>query len=331
MPLLIARGAQKLRRLPSLELLEAFLAVTEHGHVGRAGRALGLSQPAMSARLARLEEDLGTRLFTRIGRALAPTPEARALAPRLRAVLGDLVVALGEGAQPKPEITLRLGTLPTFSSHLFPSLLAARAAGRVVVHHALTAALVDDLRRGTLDLIVGAGPPPRDPRLVVARLGEIVPVAVCANHGPSLPRRISANALRTRRLAMVPRADEPFFDGVRRWIDTERLAPRIVLTVPHLQSLIAVAAASDVVTIVPSYMVAGDARVRARPVDGLDLRVAVWTARKERDPREEVAALTALLEKVGPALDRAARPVGRRTGQTTDGTARHARARRVAR
>jgi DNA-binding transcriptional LysR family regulator len=306
-PLLFVRGAQKARRLPSIDLIEAFLAVIEQRNVGRAGRVLGLSQPAMSARIARFEAELGTPLFSRQGRTIAPTGEAKALAPRLRAALSELAAALGVDPKEDADVMLRLGTLPTFSSHLLTPLLAAPAGQKLTLHHALTNALVEDLRRGALDVIVGAGRAPRDARLAIEQLGTIVPAAIAATTAPSLPRVVSAADLKSRRLAMVPRADEPFFDGVRQWIDDERLAPRVALSIPHLQSLIAVAIASDLITIVPSYMVAGDDRVRVGRVHGLNLRIPVWSARNQADRREEVLALVGRLRKARPILARAAR------------------------
>ena len=48
--------------------LHAFLAVTEHGSFSAAAEALFLTQPAISKRIALLEDQLGARLFDRIGR-----------------------------------------------------------------------------------------------------------------------------------------------------------------------------------------------------------------------------------------------------------------------
>jgi DNA-binding transcriptional LysR family regulator len=59
--------------------LEALRAVIELRSVTRAAAALGVSQPAVSSLLARLERRVGFRLFTRVGRALHPTAEANVL------------------------------------------------------------------------------------------------------------------------------------------------------------------------------------------------------------------------------------------------------------
>ncbi|MFC8721864.1 LysR family transcriptional regulator [Kitasatospora sp. NPDC057198] len=62
-----------------LNLLPALRALLEERNVTRAGRRLGLSQPAMSAALARLRKHFGDELLTRSGNSYAPTPLGTAL------------------------------------------------------------------------------------------------------------------------------------------------------------------------------------------------------------------------------------------------------------
>lgn len=59
-----------------LRQIELFTAIIEHGSLTAAARALGVTQPAVSAGLARLERAVGFSLFRRDGRQVVPTPEA---------------------------------------------------------------------------------------------------------------------------------------------------------------------------------------------------------------------------------------------------------------
>jgi len=70
--------------LNGLRILDALL---QHGSVTRAGQALGMSQPAVSAALARLRRELGDPLFARTGRGVRPTPRALELAVPVSRVL----------------------------------------------------------------------------------------------------------------------------------------------------------------------------------------------------------------------------------------------------
>jgi DNA-binding transcriptional LysR family regulator len=73
-----------------IRLLEAFRAVIETGSVTHAAAALGVTQPAVSAQLARLETLLGFALFERSGNRLRPTPEAIAFRAEVDRTLGRI-------------------------------------------------------------------------------------------------------------------------------------------------------------------------------------------------------------------------------------------------
>jgi DNA-binding transcriptional LysR family regulator len=77
-----------------LNLLVVFDAVMREGGVTRAGRGLGLSQPAMSHALARLRHMLKDDLFVRTPKGMVPTPRAQQLAAPIRASLDGLQHAL---------------------------------------------------------------------------------------------------------------------------------------------------------------------------------------------------------------------------------------------
>lgn len=70
--------------------LQAFLAVAETSSFSRAAERIYLTQPAISKRIAALEQTLGTALFDRIGRTVQLTEAGRALLERSRAILNDL-------------------------------------------------------------------------------------------------------------------------------------------------------------------------------------------------------------------------------------------------
>jgi DNA-binding transcriptional LysR family regulator len=67
--------------------LTAFVTVARSGSFSRAAGQLYLTQPAVSKRVAALEEELGIRLLDRIGRRVTLTGAGRELLPRAEAVL----------------------------------------------------------------------------------------------------------------------------------------------------------------------------------------------------------------------------------------------------
>jgi DNA-binding transcriptional LysR family regulator len=78
--------------------LRAFVAVAERGSVSEAARRLHMSQPGLSRQLQELQQQLGLRLFDRVGRRLVLTAEGEQLLGGCRNVLGQ-VSSLGEQAQ----------------------------------------------------------------------------------------------------------------------------------------------------------------------------------------------------------------------------------------
>src|SRR5688572_24164958 len=73
--------------------IEYFAVVAEHGNLGRAAEALGLSHPALSKSLRRLESAVEAKLVTRTPKGVEVTAEGAALLARargLRLALQDL-------------------------------------------------------------------------------------------------------------------------------------------------------------------------------------------------------------------------------------------------
>ncbi|MDM0118107.1 LysR family transcriptional regulator, partial [Variovorax sp. J22R133] len=100
-----------------LDDIDYFLAVAQHGQVRRAAAALGLSQPALTKGLQRLEKELGFPLFERGARGMTLTPVAEQFRQRtqtLRASLGDAIKEAADlhlGAMG----TLRVGVSPLYA------------------------------------------------------------------------------------------------------------------------------------------------------------------------------------------------------------------------
>src|SRR2546428_3866119 len=77
-----------------LNLLVVFEAVMQDGSVTRAGKRLGMSQPALSHALNRLRYLVKDQLFIRTPKGMVPTPRAEQLALPLRHALAEMQRAL---------------------------------------------------------------------------------------------------------------------------------------------------------------------------------------------------------------------------------------------
>ncbi len=116
--------------------LHAFLQVAEAGSFSQAAQALHLTQPAVSKRVALLEEQLDSRLFDRIGRSITLTEAGQALLPHVRTVLLALDAAEQSVRDLSGDVTgeLLLATSHHIGLHRLPPLLSYFSSAFSQVH-----------------------------------------------------------------------------------------------------------------------------------------------------------------------------------------------------
>ncbi|MBT3436173.1 MAG: LysR family transcriptional regulator [Oceanospirillaceae bacterium] len=102
--------------------LKAFLVVAEHKSFSRAAEQLYLTQPAVSKRIVKLEEQLNTRLFDRIGRTVSLTVAGQHLLPKAKAILQAMDDTAGELTNLSGRVggQLRIATSHHISLHRLP-------------------------------------------------------------------------------------------------------------------------------------------------------------------------------------------------------------------
>ncbi len=137
--------------------LRTFAAVARAGHLTRAAERLFISQPAVSAHIKALEEDLGVALFTRSAKGMALTREGQDLLPRAEAILAQ-AEELRQAArilsqEVRGELRLALHTDPQFLRilPLLDLLRATHPALELHLHQNMSRAITEDVRAGRLD------------------------------------------------------------------------------------------------------------------------------------------------------------------------------------
>lgn len=147
-----------------LGLLLALDALLEARNVTHAAARLGISQPALSARLARLREVFDDPLFVpaAAGRGVVPTPRAAALQDELADVLTRLRRLMEGPAAFDPGRTRRTFTVAIYENPaaiLLPGLIArvmAAAPGARMAFVVPGRDIAERLERGTVDVLVSA-------------------------------------------------------------------------------------------------------------------------------------------------------------------------------
>lgn len=241
-----------------LNLLTALDALLSEGSVARAAERLGLSESAMSRTLARLREATGDPLLVRAGRAMVPTPRAQVLRERVK----DLVQQARDVLQPG-DAALDLRALRrTFSVRAndgfieaFAHLLVARA-GRDAPGVRLRFAPKPDkdvrpLREGLIDLDVGvlgeSGPEVR----IQALYRDHFIGAVRPDHPLLAGGEITAEAYAACDHVVTSRSGKmsgPVDDALARI----GLARNVAVVVPSFRTALTVAAATELVALIPA-------------------------------------------------------------------------------
>lgn len=148
----------------NLRDLRYLIALADLRHFGRAAEACHVSQPTLSIRIMKLEEELGVALVERAPRHVMLTPVGADIAERARRVLAE-VEQMREMARrtTDPEAgSVRLGMFPTLGPYLLPHVVPDIRARfprlELLLIEEKTAVLLSMLRAGQLDAAVLALP-----------------------------------------------------------------------------------------------------------------------------------------------------------------------------
>jgi LysR family hydrogen peroxide-inducible transcriptional activator len=148
----------------TIRQMRYFEALAATGHFGKAASLVNVSQPALSAQIAEMENILEVKLVERSRSGAFLTPEGQDLLPDIRAILEniDRLQARVKAAQGPLRGRLRLGIIPTVAPYLVPELIPEVRRHypelNIELKESLTANCLDDLRHGKLDCAIVALP-----------------------------------------------------------------------------------------------------------------------------------------------------------------------------
>lgn len=170
--------------------LQAFMAVADNRSFSLAADRLFLTQPAVSKRIAQLEQQLGARLFDRVGRRIRLTEAGRALLPRARQVLLELEDMGRTISNLTGQVggTLRIGTSHHIGLHRLPPILRRFSKEypevKLDIHFIDSEAAWEAVLHGELEMGVVTLPPQPDTRLSSQVVWNDPLVFMCAPEHP---------------------------------------------------------------------------------------------------------------------------------------------------
>lgn len=212
--------------------LEAFVEVARQKSVGRAAITLSLTQPAVTRTIRELEQIVGAPLIERDGRGIRLSHQGEVFLSHagsgLAAVRGGMAALANVATVAGPP--LRIGALPTVSATIMPGavadFLASGLKSPLMVTTGENRVLLDQLRKGDLDLVMGRMPAPEN--MASLRFEQLyrdrVVFIVSKTHPLAGQRQVAADIL-SRHPVLVPPAGSIIHPFVERVMLEQGMAP----------------------------------------------------------------------------------------------------------
>ncbi len=252
-----------------LHQLRYMLAVARTGNFSRAAEQCCVSQPSLSQQIAKLESELGERLFNRLKRRVVLTTAGQALLPRATRILAEVEAVRHDVADAGEQIRgkVSVGVLPTIAPYLLPRVLALTArecpAMEVRLHEATTAQLLASAATCEIDLAVISLPIDDDRFIREPLFDEELLLAVPPKHPLTKRARLRVSDLQSERFILL---EEGHCLGEQSLSFCHRhdFHPRVAFRSAQLETIQVLVAAGVGISLIPKL--ATSVRGPGRPV-----------------------------------------------------------------
>ena len=179
-----------------LRHLRYFVALAEEASFTRAARRTHVTQSTLSHQIRQIEDEIGQRLFDRIGKRVVITAAGEALLQSATRALREVDEGLRRVKTPAGPLsgTLRIGATHTFNIKLIPACLATFLATHpgvsVIVRELFAADVARLVEAGELDLGITYDPQRRDSLAFEPLYIEEMALAVAADHALAARKRV---------------------------------------------------------------------------------------------------------------------------------------------
>jgi DNA-binding transcriptional LysR family regulator len=284
-----------------LATLNAFIAIAELGSFSEAAERLHLTQPAVSKRIASLEQQLSVRLFDRLGREVSLTEAGRALLPRAYQILNVLDDTRRALTNLNGEICgrLTLATSHHIGLHRLPPLL--RAFTRAHPQVALDIQFLDsevayeEVLHGRAELaVITLAPETREPVHAVAVWDDPLDFVAAPEHPLARNQAITLADV-AHHPAVFPGGNTFTHHVVRRLFEAQGLTPNIAMSTNYLETIKMMVSIGLAWSVLPRTML--DEQVARLPLPGIQLtRQLGYISHTERTLSNAARAFMNLLD-----------------------------------
>src|SRR5215469_1526224 len=247
--------------------LRYICAIAETGSFSRAAERCKIAQPSLSQQVLKLEEDLGARLFDRLGRSIRITEAGRAFLPYARLILEQMESARLSVANKKTDVrgSVAVGAIPTIAPYLVPRYTAVFAKkypeAKLRIVEETTPILIEGLRDLSIDLAILALPLRHKDLEYIPIRTEPVFVALPKGDPRAASESIALKNLRGESFVML-RDGHCFRDLSIATCTHARITPNIAFESDQFSSVLGMVAAGVGISLVPEMAIDRDAGCR---------------------------------------------------------------------
>ena len=240
--------------------LRYFWAVAHAGSLTRAAEEMNLSQSALSVQIQKLEQQMGHRLFDRVGRRLELTEAGQIALDYADTVFeaGRELMSTLEGRPLDRRQVLRVGALPTLSRNFqleFLRPLVGRGDVELIVRSGTMRDLLAQLEAHALDVVLANGAAERDARSRMRNhLLAAQPVSLVGRPQPGGRAFRFPEDLRSVPV-LLPSLDSEIRLAFDRVLERAGIRPIILAEVDDMAMLRLLAREREGVTLVPPIVV----------------------------------------------------------------------------
>jgi DNA-binding transcriptional LysR family regulator len=245
--------------------LRSLVTLAESASITLTAEKLCLSPGAIHKQLKSLEQELGVRLYERVGRQLQLTQATEVVLPYLKEMMAQydsVIAALGEWRGMKRGL-LRIGAGPTLSSYILPQLLRkfrrAHPSVELTVETGNTPVLLESLAKGAIDLALLVSDLMEGPAVSIEAHWEFELVLVShRRHTPSHCYLVDLKSLPFILFHKGSRMEEP----IDRYFAANGLQPRVIMRFDSAESIKAMIRAGLGISMLPLWTVDGDLKTK---------------------------------------------------------------------
>lgn len=283
-----------------LNLLRVIVALYDARSVSRAAQTLGLSQPTVSAALARLRKTFGEPLFVKTAGGMSPTARAHALVIAAREVLARVAADVLSETSFDPATTSSMFTFAlsdvgemVFLPKILQSLQRQAPSASIRSVSLPPLQIGQGLESGEIDLAIGYFPDLKSTVYFQQRLLTHHFICLLRADHPMRGHKLSLEQFLGLGHAVV-RAEGRSQEIFEKYLERKKIQRRIVLRTPHFMSIPSIIGKSDLVVTLPHAIGQFYSRLGANikivqpplAIPKIDLRQH-WHRNYHHDPRHK--------------------------------------------